>query len=944
MIDNESDEEIEMIEEPVPKRRMIESHFNVSTRSPTFDPTGEASQASAETVLDIASQSPPEKEGEASYDAFEKLRKKLFSLPSTLPLATSERLVNGETFILTTCNGTTIPIRERKRTNPKSYESIIANRSKVREGRARKAYYGVDIHALVDDAKAENSITKYSNSNLKKEKPIESIEKSHHLPMKKSRRSLLWTEKYRARNFMDLCGDDTTNRMVLRWLKRWDPIVFPHIDKKITKKRSTNGVEEERTMRKILMLTGPPGLGKTTLAHVCARQAGYDVLEINASDDRSKDVVKNRIRTTLGTDTVKNVTGGKNNNKPAKPICVIVDEVDGVVSGAGGGGEGGFVKELINLVMTDQKNNTSVHSSHEIGLPARKKRKGDDFRQMRPLILICNDIYATALRPLRMSNLAEIIHAGKPGIDAVVQRLKSVFEKEGISCEKDAARRLCEAAWGITSGLDAKKGANSTTEGDLRGIMVVGEWVAGRLRSTCSDQQGIIPSLTRKWVEQNVLSDLSHGGGSARGIGRGGSKEIVTRLFQDGAGFPKPLILKSSSSLNSVDSDGSSIHISGPKSELPKTSLHFAEQQRKHAIFRLREMVDTSGEVDRIVTELWTEYPSREFNDDSFLSKPNECYDWLHFHDSCTTRIYGGSGGSQEWELGPYLASPVLAAHLLFAGPIRHAENRYNAEKESGSECSNSIFSGPRADFIARETEKANRAMLAGLQAQLSPTLGRSFKSPEDIAAEFLPWLMRMINPDVKPVVVGNTGDYKGLASVRKESEKILIRRAAEVLADVGIELVRGKLEDGPSIGPGQRGNTTWVYRLEPDLDALAYYETAAAIPFLAGPVPTRYAVRQVLDQELVKTIAARENQSRMARFRAGGPEDSGVIEMDIHKDNKENLRVAIEKESVKRDFFGRVITQKPLKDQDGNAEAASRKQDDEKKTRRLGHISRRYQ
>ena len=42
-------------------------------------------------------------------------------------------------------------------------------------------------------------------------------------------------------------------------------------------------------------MCGPPGAGKTTLAHVAAKHAGYKPVEINASDERSGKSLKRRI-------------------------------------------------------------------------------------------------------------------------------------------------------------------------------------------------------------------------------------------------------------------------------------------------------------------------------------------------------------------------------------------------------------------------------------------------------------------------------------------------------------------------------------------------------------------------------------------------------------------------------------------------------------------------
>ncbi len=602
---------------------------------------------------------------------------------------------------------------------------------------------------------------------------------------------------------MDLVGDDLTNRQVLRWLKRWDSIVFPQAAKSrpaaIRRPGATQPQpEEDKPFRKILMLAGAPGLGKTTLAHVCARQAGYEVLEINASDDRSRDVVRGRIRTTLGTESVKTVEHSKpqlgRQQKVAKPVCIIVDEVDGVVSGASGSGEGGFVKALIELVLLDQKNGSAVEDPSTGG---RRKRKGDDFRQMRPLILICNDVYHTSLRPLRQSGLAEILHVGRPSIDAVVTRLKTVFEKEGIPCEKDAARKLCEAAWGMVSGIDARRGAESAAEGDLRGVMVVGEWVAGRLLSTTAAPNA---RLTRLWVEENVMKDLALGGAGTRGLGRGGVKDIVSRIFQQDAGFPKQ-----------------NMATAGPRkasNEDPKTQLSFSEHQKRYAMLQLGEMLETSGEVDRVMTDIFSEYPSHEFNDDCYLTKPNAAYEWMYFHDTCSRRLFS----SQEWELGQYISQPALACHHLFASPYKRNptagyDKKWGAAAEDENAAPPIPFSGPRADYAAYEAAKENREILQTIHAQLPPTLMRSFRSPEDIATDFLPYLVRLVAPGVKPVVVGGSDKGAAVASVRREAEKAMVRRAADVLADVGISLHRGKIEE---TDPPTSARTQWVYRMEP--------------------------------------------------------------------------------------------------------------------------------
>ncbi|KAI4254641.1 MAG: hypothetical protein L6R42_007115 [Xanthoria sp. 1 TBL-2021] len=781
--------------------------------------------------------------------------------------------------------GRSFQLKEKQAPVQTSFRQMIEERSSTEPGKATRCFYGVEIHNLLEKAAAASSAPVKNLESFDLVQPsIEQI-----IPTKdaKSERTMMWTEKYRAKKFTDLVGDERTHRDVLRWVKHWDPIVFPGSSRPISKSRSAGDTTEDKAHCKILLLAGLPGLGKTTLAHVCARQAGYEVVEINASDERSRDIVKGKIRDLVGTENVRGVktkTASGTVRRAGRPVCVVVDEVDGVVGGTGGagGGEGGFVKALIDLVALDKKN-SEVQGKGSDGKLLKRNRKGNCFRLLRPMILICNDVYHPPLRPLRSSGIAEIIHVRKPPMDKVTARLKFVFENEGIPCDSDGIRRLCEATWGVSSSRQNRSTMPGTGEGDIRGLLVVGEWVAARLRAYELSSATQSLRLTRQWIQQHLLKDLSLNGNAARSLGRGGAREVMERIFQDNAGFPKES--------NDIPTEGGlPTKIGG--------SFGVSEAGKRIAVGRLRDLVETSGESDRIVTECFTSYATQPFQDDTLLTKPAAAYDWLQFHDSLSAKIYSG----QEWELMPYLSQAALGFHLLFASAPKHSWTTEQARLEEDGEKEPIPFTGPRADYEASETQKQSKAVLQAFQSHMSPPLQRSFRSLEDITTGLLPCLIRILTPDVKPVIVGGSGEQKGIVSVRKGEERRMIERAVGVMPDVGVTFERSRVDLVPGTG------RDYVYRMEPPVDALTSFETAA----YGGPASstTRYAIRQALDQEYQKSVAGQRASMGQTRSGAGSNVPSNKLASIPKSDvpnsihGKESGRI----NAPKRDFFGRVV------------------------------------
>ncbi|GLT97836.1 hypothetical protein SLE2022_153820 [Rubroshorea leprosula] len=325
----------------------------------------------------------------------------------------------------------------------------------------------------------------------------------------------LWVEKYAPNSFTELLSDEHTNREVLLWLKQWDSCVFgseirstsdevlsslrrhtsaqhhKYTDSSFSSKsrgrkwssgsyRNSNNLDHGNTKgiqdpwskksrltgppeHKILLLCGSPGLGKTTLAHVAAKHCGYRVVEINASDDRSSSTIEAKILDVVQMNSVM---------ADSRPKCLVIDEIDGAL------GDGkGAVDVLLKMVSAEKKPDTGKENISREEKSRRSKKGHKNASLSRPVICICNDLYAPALRPLRQ--VAKVHIFVQPTVSRVVSRLKYICNKEGMKTSSIALTALAEYTdCDIRSCLNTLQFLNKKKE--ALNVMEISSQVVGR--------------------------------------------------------------------------------------------------------------------------------------------------------------------------------------------------------------------------------------------------------------------------------------------------------------------------------------------------------------------------------------------------------------------------------------------------------------------------------
>ncbi|NXY13917.1 ATAD5 protein, partial [Atrichornis clamosus] len=114
---------------------------------------------------------------------------------------------------------------------------------------------------------------------------------------------MLWTEKYQPQDSSELVGNKKEIERLHSWLKEWKKRA--DLEEKRNQKAekedkehegslssldfidSKSDIEEETCLCNTVLITGPPGVGKTAAVYACAQELGFKIFEVNASCQRS---------------------------------------------------------------------------------------------------------------------------------------------------------------------------------------------------------------------------------------------------------------------------------------------------------------------------------------------------------------------------------------------------------------------------------------------------------------------------------------------------------------------------------------------------------------------------------------------------------------------------------------------------------------------------------
>jgi len=184
--------------------------------------------------------------------------------------------------------------------------------------------------------------------------------------------------KYRPKHLNEVVGNEQAKENLLNWLK---------------------SLNQGKNVKKAALLYGPPGTGKTVTVEALARDLGYDLIEINASDKRNSDELMRIAGSAASQGELIN-----------KKRLILLDEIDGV----------NLEEDRGAIAAVNQ----IIKESHY------------------PIVLTANDAWNPKIAPLR--NLCELIEFKRLTYKACASYLKKICLNEGVKVEDEALKFIVE--------------------------------------------------------------------------------------------------------------------------------------------------------------------------------------------------------------------------------------------------------------------------------------------------------------------------------------------------------------------------------------------------------------------------------------------------------------------------------------------------------------------
>lgn len=186
-----------------------------------------------------------------------------------------------------------------------------------------------------------------------------------------------WVEKYRPGTLSGIVGNMSAIAELKDWAQSW---------------------QDDKPTSNAIIIHGKPGIGKTASGYALAQDMGWEVLELNASDQRTKKIIQKY----MGNSTQRGTIDGSKR-------LIILDEADNFHKSKDRGGE----KTVI-----DQISNTK-----------------------QPIMLIANEFYDMSYA-LRSS--CKVIKFKPVWTSSIMEILKKIALAEGVTYDKGVIEKLTE--------------------------------------------------------------------------------------------------------------------------------------------------------------------------------------------------------------------------------------------------------------------------------------------------------------------------------------------------------------------------------------------------------------------------------------------------------------------------------------------------------------------